>query len=711
MKKRYLAMLMAVLMCFGLFSAGALAGEAESGETESFTAFAAPSGETEAATEETTEETTVEPAGEPQPLDGEGEGGTTPTMQPTPPQPKDITEEPALAYAYVPISGDGQTGLFGKWTMGLEWTGGDVIDGTTLGAMWYDTDTGLCTPLSAGQSVSFTDADGDGKAESLTFDIGKMAPGYYWFVITYDIPGKGLYRGPEISLTAQKYTGDCQGVAVAGYGGVVTYLAPTSPDRSAASAARDWETPDGTVSPTIRGLSAWYEKRQEDRPLEPGEDYWLKVSADKAVAAGTYRFNARALVPVTYSLTVYEPGKAEDTEYQGFDVFKFAWENGEQKPLAGAVFAVYTAVWGPDAVELEPVEQIATYTTDENGLIHIDPKDFGAAVPSPEDMSSRLYILREISAPEGYRASDEAWGFEGSTWWEASGDGRTANLVVSVAPPMGVYDDGWLIEGEQGEYTGFVVCNEPLTSVSIDVEKTVTAKNGAQPGKNTFTFELTAAIDEDDAAISVYFTPEGGARQKLSYTGQTIDMRSFSYEQRVYRFSLTVNGAGTAKGVLTVEGTRDELHDFSGEIHEKASGDALWQYDNRLGGISIYSRPIAWDLDTDDAQEYAADDIEVNLWLDEPQAGRPEGLVLDEDDDEFGHIGNDVYYLYEGVWYKAVDLAAGEPLHFVNVYTGAAPAAKAVPTGDGAQPLAWMLLALTAAAAAAVILLRRKTEE
>lgn len=709
MKKRYLAMLMAVLMCFGLFSAGALAGEAESGETESFTAFAAPSGETEAATEETTEETTEEPTGEPQPLDGEGEGGTTPTTPPAPPQPKDITEEPTLAYANVPISADGLTGLFGKWTMGLAWTEGDVIKETTLGAMWYDTDTGLCTPLSAGQSVSFTDADGDGKAESLTFDIGKMAPGYYWFVITYDIPEKGLYRGPAMSLSAQKYTRECWGVAVAGYGGVVTYLAPSSPDQSAASAARDWEAPNGTVVETIPGLSAGYEKRGEDS--EPGENYWLKVSVEPTVAAGTYRFNARALVPETYSLTVYEPGKAEDTEYQGFDVLKFALENGEQKPLAGAVFAVYTAEWGPDAVELEPVEQIATYTTGENGLIHIDPKDFGDDAPSPEDMSSRMYILREISAPEGYRASNEAWGFEGSTWWKASGDGRTANLVVSVAPPMGVYDHGWLIEGGQGEYTGFVVCNEPLTSVSIDVEKTVTAKNGAQPGKNTFTFELTAAIDEDDAAISVYFTPEGGARQKLSYTGQTIDMRGFSYEQRVYRFSLTVNGAGTAKGVLTVEGTEDELGTFRGEIREKAAGAAGWQYDNRLGGISIYSRPIAWDLDTDGAQEYAADDIEVDLWLDEPQAGRPEGLVLDEDDDEFGHIGNDVYYLYEGVWYKAVVLAAGEPLHFVNVYTGAAPAAKAVPTGDGAQPLAWMLLALTAAAAAAVILLRRKTEE
>ena len=708
MKKRYLAMLMAVLMCFGLFSAGALAGEAESGETESFTAFAAPSGETEAATEETTEETTVEPAGEPQPLDGEGEGGTTPTMQPPPPQPKDITEEPALAYANVPISADGLTGLFGKWTMGLAWTGGDVINGTTLGAMWYDTDTGLCTPLSAGQSVSFTDADGDGKAESLTFDIGKMAPGYYWFVITYDIPEKGLYRGPAMSLSAQKYTRKCWGVAVAGYGGVVTYLAPSSPDQSAASAARDWEAPDGTVVETIPGLSAGYKERGED--FEPGENYWLKVSVEPTVAAGTYRFNARALVPETYSLTVYEPGEAKDTEYQGFDVLKFARENGEQKPLAGAVFAVYTAEWGPDAVELEPVEQIKTYTTDENGLIHVDPKDFGAAAPSPKDMSSRLYILREISAPEGYRASDEAWGFEGSTWWKASGDGRTANLVVSVAPPMGVYDHGWLIEGGQGEYTGFVVCNEPLTSVSIDVEKTVTAKNGAQPGKNTFTFELTTVTDEDNKGISVYFTPEGGARQKLSYTGQTI-VEDFSYEQRVYRFSLTVNGAGTAKGVLTVEGTEDELGTFRGEIREKAAGAAGWQYDNRLGGISIYSRPIAWDLDTDGAQEYAADDIEVDLWLDEPQAGRPEGLVLDENDDEFGHIGNDVYYLYEGVWYKAVYLAAGEPLHFVNVYTGAAPAAKAVPTGDGAQPLAWMLLALTAAAAAAVILLRRKTEE
>lgn len=705
MKKRYLAMLMAVLMCFGLFSAGALAGEAESGETESFTAFAAPSGETEAATEETTEETTEEPAGEPQPLDGEGEGGTTP---PTPPQPQDITEEPALAYANVPISADGLTGLFGKWTMGLAWTEGDVIKETTLGAMWYDTDTGLCTPLSAGQSVSFTDADGDGKAESLTFDIGKMAPGYYWFVITYDIPEKGLYRGPAMSLSAQKYTRECWGVAVAGYGGVVTYLAPSSPDQFAASAARDWEAPNGTVVETIPGLSAGYEKRGEDS--EPGENYWLKVSVEPTVAAGTYRFNARALVPETYSLTVYEPGKAEDTEYQGFDVLKFALENGEQKPLAGAVFAVYTAEWGPDAVELEPVEQIATYTTGENGLIHIDPKDFGDDAPSPEDMSSRMYILREISAPEGYRASNEAWGFEGSTWWKASGDGRTANLVVSVAPPMGVYDHGWLIEGGQGEYTGFVVCNEPLTSVSIDVEKTVTAKNGAQPGKNTFTFELTTVTDEDNKGISVYFTPEGGARQKLSYTGQTI-VEDFSYEQRVYRFSLTVNGAGTAKGVLTVEGTEDELGTFRGEIREKAAGAALWQYDNRLGGISIYSRPIAWDLDTDGAQEYAADDIEVDLWLDEPQAGRPEGLVLDEDDDEFGHIGNDVYYLYEGVWYKAVYLAAGEPLHFVNVYTGAAPAAKAVPTGDGAQPLAWMLLALTAAAAAAVILLRRKTEE
>ena len=705
MKKRYLAMLMAVLMCFGLFSAGALAGEAESGETESFTAFAAPSGETEAATEETTEETTEEPAGEPQPLDGEGEGGTTP---PTPPQPQDITEEPALAYANVPISADGLTGLFGKWTMGLAWTEGDVIKETTLGAMWYDTDTGLCTPLSAGQSVSFTDADGDGKAESLTFDIGKMAPGYYWFVITYDIPEKGLYRGPAMSLSAQKYTRECWGVAVAGYGGVVTYLAPSSPDQSAASAARDWEAPNGTVVETIPGLSAGYEKRGEDS--EPWANYWLKVSVEPTVAAGTYRFNARALVPETYSLTVYEPGKAEDTEYQGFDVLKFALENGEQKPLAGAVFAVYTAEWGPDAVELEPVEQIATYTTGENGLIHIDPKDFGDDAPSPEDMSSRMYILREISAPEGYRASNEAWGFEGSTWWKASGDGRTANLVVSVAPPMGVYDHGWLIEGGQGEYTGFVVCNEPLTSVSIDVEKTVTAKNGAQPGKNTFTFELTTVTDEDNKGISVYFTPEGGARQKLSYTGQTI-VEDFSYEQRGYRFSLTVNGAGTAKGVLTVEGTEDELGTFRGEIREKAAGAAGWQYDNRLGGISIYSRPIAWDLDTDGAQEYAADDIEVDLWLDEPQAGRPEGLVLDEDDDEFGHIGNDVYYLYEGVWYKAVYLAAGEPLHFVNVYTGAAPAAKAVPTGDGAQPLAWMLLALTAAAAAAVILLRRKTEE
>ena len=704
MKKRYLAMLMAVLMCFGLFSAGALAGEAESGETESFTAFAAPSGETEAATEETTEETTEEPAGEPQPLDGEGEGGTTP---PTPPQPQDITEEPALAYANVPISADGLTGLFGKWTMGLAWTEGDVIKETTLGAMWYDTDTGLCTPLSAGQSVSFTDADGDGKAESLTFDIGKMAPGDYWFVITYDIPEKGLYRGPAMSLSAQKYTRECWGVAVAGYGGVVTYLAPSSPDQFAASAARDWEAPNGTVVETIPGLSAGYEKRGEDS--EPGENYWLKVSVEPTVAAGTYRFNARALVPETYSLTVYEPGKAEDTEYQGFDVLKFALENGEQKPLAGAVFAVYTAEWGPDAVELEPVEQIATYTTGENGLIHIDPKDFGDDAPSPEDMSSRMYILREISAPEGYRASNEAWGFEGSTWWEASGDGRTANLVVSVAPPMGEYDDARLIEGDQGD-TVLAVYNEPLTSVSIDVEKTVTAKNGAQPGKNTFTFELTTVTDEDNKGISVYFTPEGGARQKLSYTGQTI-VEDFSYEQRVYRFSLTVNGAGTAKGVLTVEGTEDELGTFRGEIREKAAGAALWQYDNRLGGISIYSRPIAWDLDTDGAQEYAADDIEVDLWLDEPQAGRPEGLVLDEDDDEFGHIGNDVYYLYEGVWYKAVYLAAGEPLHFVNVYTGAAPAAKAVPTGDGAQPLAWMLLALTAAAAAAVILLRRKTEE
>ncbi len=704
MKKRYLAMLMAVLMCFGLLSAGALAGEAESGETESFTAFAAPSGETEAATEETTEE----PAGEPQPLDGEGEGGTTPTTPPAPQQPKDITEEPTLAYAYLPISADGVTGLFGEWTMGLEWTEGDVIDGTTLvGAMWYDPDTGLCTPLSEGQSVSFTDADGDGKAESLTFDIGRMAPGEYWFVITYDIPGKGLYRGPKISLVANEYKRECWGVAVAGYGGVVTYWAPSTPLGFAASA---WEKPDRTVVETIPGLSAGYEKRQaeDDRPLEPGEDYWLKVSVGPTVPAGTYRFNAGGRgTSMTYSLTVYEPGKAEDTEYQGFDVLKFAWENGEQKPLAGAVFAVYTAEWGPDAVELEPVEQIATYTTDENGLIHVDPKDFGDDAPSPEDTSSRLYILREISAPEGYRASDEAWGFEGSTWWEASGDGRTANLVVSVAPPMGEdYDDVWL--NEQGVLE---VYNEPLTSVSIDVEKTVTAKNGAQPGKNTFTFELTAAIDEDDAAISVYFTPEGGARQKLSYTGQTIDMGSFSYEQRVYRFSLTVNGAGTAKGVLTIEGTRDELHDFLGEIREKASGVAGWQYDNRLGGISIYSGPVVWALDTDGAQEYAADDIEVELWLDEPQAGRPEGLILDEDDDEFGHIGDDVYYLYEGVWYKAVYLAAGEPLHFVNVYAGAAPAAKAVPTGDGARPLAWMLLALTAAAAAAVILLRRKTEE
>lgn len=691
MKKRYLAMLMAVLMCFGLLSAGALAGEAESGETESFTAFAAPSGETEAATEETTEE----PAGEPQPLDGEGEGGTTPTTPPAPQQPMDITEEPTLAYAYLPISADGITGLFGKWTMGLAWTEGDVIDGTRLGAMWYDTDTGLCTPLSAGQSVSFTDADGDGKAESLTFDIGKMAPGYYWFVITYDIPEKGLYRGPGISLVANEYKRECWGVAVAGYGGVVTYWAPSTP---LGSAARDWEKPDRTVVETIPGLRAGYEERQQEEgkpPIEPGETHWLKVRVDDTVPAGTYRFNAGGSgTSMTYSLTVYKPG---EVRYQGFDVLKFAWENGEQKPLAGAVFAVYTA---------EGTEPIATYTTGENGLIHIDPKDFGAAAPRPEDKSSRLYILREISAPEGYRASDEAWDFEGSTQWVESGDGRTANLVVSVAPPMGEYDDAWLIED-----TVLSVYNEPLTSVSIDVEKTVTAKNGAQPGKNTFTFELTTAIDEDDAAISVYFTPEGGARQKLSYTGQTIDMGSFSYEQRVYRFSLTVNGAGTAKGVLTIEGTRDELHDFLGEIREKASGVAGWQYDNRLGGISIYSKPVVWALDTDGAQEYAADDIEVDLWLDEPQAGRPEGLVLDENDDEFGRIGNDVYYLYEGVWYKAVDLAAGEPLHFVNVYAGAAPAAKAVPTGDGAQPLAWMLLALTAAAAAAVILLRRKTEE
>ena len=702
MKKRYLAMLMAVLMCFGLLSAGALAGEAESGETESFTAFAAPAGETEAATEETTGETTEEPAGEPQPLDGEGEGGTTPTA---PPQPKDITEEPTLAYANVPISADGLTGLFGKWTMGLEWLGGDVIDGTTLGAMWYDPDTGLCTPLSAGQSVSFTDADGDGKAESLTFDIGKMAPGEYWFVITYDIPEKGLYRGPGISLVANEYKRECWGVAVAGYGGVVTYLPPQTP---LGSAARDWEAPDGTVKETIPGLSAGYEKRQaeDDRPLEPGEDYWLKVSVEPTVPAGTYRFNAGKGFPTTYSLTVYEPGKAEDTEYQGFDVFKFAWENGEQKPLAGAVLAVYTAEWGPDAVELEPVEQIATYTTDENGLIHVDPKDFGAAAPSPEDTSSRLYILREISAPEGYRASDEDWGFEGSTWWEASGDGRTANLVVSVTPPMGDYEDAWPIED-----TVLAVYNEPLTSVSIDVEKTVTAKNGAQPGKNTFTFELTTEVDEDNEGISLYFTPEGGVRQKLSYADQTIDVAGIPYKQRVYRFSLTVNGAGTAKGVLTIEGTRDELGTFLGEIREKAAGAAGWQYDNRRGGISIYSKPIISALDMDGAQEYASDDIRVDLWLDEPQAGRPEGLVLDEYNDEVGYIGNDVYYLYEGVWYKAVDLAAGEPLHFVNVYAGAAPAAKAVPTGDGAQPLAWMLLALTAAAAAAVILLRRKTEE
>lgn len=116
----------------------------------------------------------------------------------------------------------------------------------------------------------------------------------------------------------------------------------------------------------------------------------------------------------------------------------------------------------------------------------------------------------------------------------------------------------------------FDIYNDELAKVEIPVTVTVKQTGNAAPEQHTFYYNLMTESGfnsrSDDMEAS------GKNDYKISYTGALVGDEN--------GFSVTVDGKGTAKGTIVIEGGMQTLSEFSGKISKRAQiAPDGWTYD------------------------------------------------------------------------------------------------------------------------------------
>lgn len=785
MKKRYLAMLMAVVMCVALFVTGAMAAEETVGEqtpveTAEASESAAPVSEQpeQSAAPEETAVSSVQSADVPQPVaiapsDGEGAttalsdqstkitAGTSGTVTFDIPDPQS-SEQPTFAwqstqpndveYGRPYDSGNGRYKLeltvgtgcaAGSYPFTISY-GSNIYSGTlVVDAAPSPSPVTLSFPISQTVTVKNTGAQAKDKefkycvvAEhwdpDMVVSLGDSTTGGTWTLTKESTEAAGDHKLTVYELALTMTADDTATANIS-----ITTTEPVAMYVFQVSKGDDWEYGRGMFEAVI-GLSTTDTPFYTDPVTGTTMHLWSNDPLDesKIPTTGDFKYGYQNL-----------DNSASEDEFYGYDGKWYnlestksqssvsftntytgpAWEYAKLDLYAWTMKNVTwdkdTKSYGYDAQMLSNIDfelymvkaletggtkedVLASATTDENGKATIDSSKLNPlylpALEEDDTTGSNWYYLRQAS---GYTVNGKTSPVDELYWpvevkAELSVDGSKVTVTLT---PQG---NDWGEMVMDGQQQGFWVRNERYTSMSFDITKTVAVKNkGVQTGENTFNF-LVALDTSDDVQLD--FTPAGGEKTQPAFTQKD------DSEVRLYTLPLTVNGAGTAKGTVTISGWESELMRCYIEVYELGDAPADWEYADDMYSVTRPGYDYTDDNGGEAWQELLYDGMEMvpYHWTEivAPAGGEDTlpGGVLFIGEEEFLYRGHD------GKWYDTV-FDDFDGVTFVNTYTKALPAATTAKknspkTGDEANLVLWLALATVSTMSIAVVDKKKKSK-
>lgn len=374
------------------------------------------------------------------------------------------------------------------------------------------------------------------------------------------------------------------------------------------------------------------------------------------------------------------------------------WDEQTQEQTNIGVFdipGIRLGVYDEDGKQVTTVTTSTVDTGDKDYPYYatLSAKDLNM---SPDDPDA-TYTVKQVTAQKTEHGDrpipQEAWELTAA---REVVDGKiTMTLTFEDTAEMGRY------YGNRNDETGFFeIYNDCWTNAAFVLEKTVSVKNkGAQPGANSFDFMVVYGCYEDYEKDGVCvptlgFTAEGG---KTVYP----TVRLLDDGSSACTVSLAVDGAGTARGLVTFEGWERDLEALNyTEVYELGDDSDSWDQADCMYYVTfpVYGRS------EDDFYILFYTGVQMEAFvvaqLDKAPAGG-------EDAPNGGNYENG-YRGYDGKWYEIV-FGAADKVSFVNTYLGAAaPAATTKPaqspkTGDEANVVLWIVLASVSMMGAAVL--------
>lgn len=714
MKKRYLAMLMAVMLCFGLFVTGAMAAEETAEETPL---------ESTAATTPTATATVTEPTETPQSAESaQPAGDKVPT-------PVNYSVETART-----VTADGSTGSSPESGIAIEGYGGTLVY-----SGFEPVTSAAPSPTWESETVAnyFPHAYMSGK---LVLTVTPDCPaGTYSFGVSHDdfsYSGTLTVMTLEQAITGGYVTGNsfkiykhftepsASPTPLAGAKFTLYEGNDTNGENLGTTAGTDAEGKTTVTIPSdkLPGIYAspaptfCLKETQAPSGYKATSEVWQFTCAaewekDTANNDATTKLNFTVTQVgaetdyeyfCLYNGTLGVNNEPDDTVYNGFMLE--AWTNDavtmhggtlqrESRGMSGIRFAVYADEADAEA-EATP---LCTFTTGSDGTVELTTEQFGAA-NQPTTEANATYYLKQITAE-----STDTHGMRPMcpVVWELTATKTTTDGVdtITLAPPMVSDDDAFYGSRDTRDGTHyFRVYNERYASMSFDFTKTV---NGANAGDNVFNFLLVYHYAEaGQLPVTLAFTGPDGTTTYPECT-VTEDYKDTEGDTRpgyrTYTLSVPVSGARTVKSTVTISGWENSLYKGMIDLYEIGEAPADWTYADCAYVLSLPSTD-----DEDDPQPLLYDGVKLDydrfVSVTAPMGGEDTLPGTWGGDDE-------AYRGYDGKWYHFDTRSAS--VSFVNTYTAAdAPAATpshSPKTGDEANWMLWLGLMTVSAAAIAFV--------
>ncbi len=127
---------------------------------------------------------------------------------------------------------------------------------------------------------------------------------------------------------------------------------------------------------------------------------------------------------------------------------------------------------------------------------------------------------------------------------------------------------------------------EDSTFIEIPVTKIVELKGEVEPLAKTFTFQMSASVDQNLAARGIT-VPFGEVI--VHYNGKELSVGENGYE-----FTVDTTGSGTYNGLLTIYANEDDMKHLAVAISEVNDGAAKWEYSEEAYLIGAVKTENGW---------------------------------------------------------------------------------------------------------------------